>query len=533
MKISSLRISARLKLGFGAMALLMIVTLAMTWALLQQLSGLNREVSQRWLPAIAHVSKFEGLFLNFRSAETRHVLQSDKAAKDQAKTELAKLQASIDQALAFKGGDAETATESPAENQAESDADRALQNALGNAWAAYLKVHTEVIQKSEQWATEEAMAKLEGDSRKALDGTMAALQALAEATAGHAQAAGHAADNASNKARLVIVGLGLAALAMATIMALSLIRSVTKPLNEALAAAERIAKGDLAHPIASSANDETGLLLQSLARMQSSLVQSVGDVRAHAQDVATASVQIAQGNSTLSLRTEQQAAALQQTNATMSELGSTVRNNADSAQRANELAHTASSIAQRGGEVVGQVVSTMGGINNSSRRIAEIISTIDGIAFQTNILALNAAVEAARAGEQGRGFAVVASEVRSLAQRSAAAAKEISQLISASVSQVGQGTELVDRAGQTMQELLASVRQVATIVGEISAASAEQSQGVSQMGQAMAQMDEAVQQNAALVEQSAAAAESLKAQASALVSAVSQFEIDAPQHAHA
>jgi methyl-accepting chemotaxis protein len=283
--------------------------------------------------------------------------------------------------------------------------------------------------------------------------------------------------------------------------------------------------GNLAMAIRDDARDELSPLLATLRDMQTALAGVVGSVRQNADGVATASAQIAQGNHDLSSRTEQQASALEETAASMEELSSTVRQNADNARQGNQLAQNASSVAMRGGEVVGQVVDTMKGINDASRRIADIIGVIDGIAFQTNILALNAAVEAARAGEQGRGFAVVASEVRSLAGRSAEAAKEIKGLISDSVQRVEQGTALVDQAGATMTEVVTAIRRVTDIMGEISAASTEQSQGVAQVGEAVTQMDQATQQNAALVEQSAAAAESLKAQARQLVQAVAVFRL--------
>jgi len=256
-------------------------------------------------------------------------------------------------------------------------------------------------------------------------------------------------------------------------------------------------------------------------------------VRLNADSVATASAEISQGNSDLSMRTEEQASALEETAASMEELSSTVRQNAENARQGNQLAQNASTVAVRGGEVVGQVVDTMKGINDASRKIADIIGVIDGIAFQTNILALNAAVEAARAGEQGRGFAVVASEVRSLAGRSAEAAKEIKGLISDSVQRVEQGTVLVDQAGTTMAEVVAAIRRVTDIMGEISAASTEQSQGVAQVGEAVTQMDQATQQNAALVEESAAAAESLKLQAQQLVQAVAVFKLAQGADTHA
>jgi methyl-accepting chemotaxis protein len=304
-------------------------------------------------------------------------------------------------------------------------------------------------------------------------------------------------------------------------------RSISRPLNEAIAVAERVAAGDLTSRCAITTKDETAQLLHALMEMQESLVKVVGNVRQNADGVATASAEIAQGNNDLSARTEQQASALEETAASMEELGSTVKQNADNAKQANQLALGASTVAMKGGEVVSQVVTTMKGINDSSKKIADIIGVIDGIAFQTNILALNAAVEAARAGEQGRGFAVVASEVRSLASRSADAAKEIKTLINASVERVGQGTVLVDQAGVTMAEVVASIKRVTDIMGEISAASTEQSAGVAQVGEAVTQMDQATQQNAALVEESAAAAESLKGQAQQLVQAVAVFKLGA------
>ena len=296
--------------------------------------------------------------------------------------------------------------------------------------------------------------------------------------------------------------------------------------------AERVRQGDFSQAVHDPVRDEFSPLLQSMAAMQASLTQVVTSVRGNAEAVASASTQIARGNQDLSQRTEEQASNLQQTAASMEELGATVRQTADHARQADQLAQGASEVAARGGAVVGQVVDTMKEINQSSRKIADIISVIDGIAFQTNILALNAAVEAARAGEQGRGFAVVASEVRSLAQRSAAAAKEIRTLIGNSVSRVEQGSQLVDQAGQTMSEVVESIRRVTDLMGEISTASSEQSEGVGQVSSAVNQMDQVTQQNAALVEQSAAAAESLKAQAGQLVQVVAVFRLaDARQPA--
>ena len=294
--------------------------------------------------------------------------------------------------------------------------------------------------------------------------------------------------------------------------------------GEAASLAQSVAHGDLSQPIGLKKGDTHSMMAQ-FKIMQESLSKVVGSVRQGAESVATASVQIAQGNHDLSARTESQASVLEETAASMEQLGSQVKQNADSARQANQLALNASTVAVKGGEVVGQVVETMKGINDASHKISDIISVIDGIAFQTNILALNAAVEAARAGEQGRGFAVVATEVRSLAGRSAEAAKEIKSLINASVERVEQGTVLVDQAGSTMQEVVSSIRRVTDIMGEISTASAEQSIGVAQVGEAITQMDQVTQQNAALVEEMAAAADSLKSQAQELVQTVSVFKL--------
>jgi methyl-accepting chemotaxis protein len=333
-----------------------------------------------------------------------------------------------------------------------------------------------------------------------------------------------AQETVSTMITMVVVAV-LLALAIAVGMAFWIIRSITKPLNEAVELARAVAAGDLTRTVQVRSTDETGVLMKALAEMQTGLVSVVSRVRNGSESVSSASLQIAQGNQDLSSRTESQASALEETAASMEELSSTVRQNADNAQQANQLARTASEVATEGGQVVSQVVETMKDIETSSKKIADIISVIDGIAFQTNILALNAAVEAARAGEQGRGFAVVAGEVRNLAQRSASAAKEIKQLITESVDRVSSGTVLVDKAGSTMNEVVSSVRRVTDIMGEISAASKEQSDGVGQIGEAVTQMDQATQQNAALVEEMAAAASSLRTQASDLVEAVSVFRL--------
>jgi len=331
--------------------------------------------------------------------------------------------------------------------------------------------------------------------------------------------------------RTLLTMLGLAAIVMGVFAAWWITRTITTPINEAVKVAETVSSGDLTSDIQVNSADETGQLMNALKTMNANLVNIVGQVRNGTDLMATASTEIAAGNQDLSSRTEQQASSLQETASSMEELTSTVRFNAENAREANKLAATASEIASRGGAVVGEVVSTMGSINDSSRKIVDIISVIDSIAFQTNILALNAAVEAARAGEQGRGFAVVASEVRNLAQRSAAAAKDIKGLIDDSVQKVALGSDLVDKAGQTMNEIVTSISRVTQIMSQISHASEEQSLGIAQVNDAITQMDQVTQQNAALVEEAAAAAESMQEQSARLAEVVGVFKLDASQMA--
>ena len=377
---------------------------------------------------------------------------------------------------------------------------------------------------------DQARAVLSGPARQghqqaitAIEGVVAFQQKLMEASAHRIE------DIASNTSKLMLL-IALLSTVLGAGVAFFLTRSITRQLGGepeyAAAIAHEIADGNLAVQVQLRPGDTTSLLA-TMQMMRDSLAQVVARVRQGSEAVATASAQIAQGNQDLSGRTESQASALEETAASMEELGSTVRQNADNARAANQLAQSASGVAVQGGEVVAQVVQTMDGISTSSKKIADIISVIDGIAFQTNILALNAAVEAARAGEQGRGFAVVASEVRSLAGRSAEASKEIKRLITDSVDRVEQGSTLVNQAGQTMEEVVHSVRRVTDIMGEISAASSEQSAGVTQVSEAVTHMDQATQQNAALVEEMSAAATSLNQQAQDLVQAVSVFRLEA------
>jgi methyl-accepting chemotaxis protein len=364
-----------------------------------------------------------------------------------------------------------------------------------------------------------------GRDKAAMDGFRELAAAFDNAESKLLVTRAEAANDLRSLSSAVLLFGSLIAVGLAVLFAYLVTKAITQPIQKAVEVVNSIAKGDLTNRIDTTGKDETGLMLCALDEMQTNLGRTVSQVRGTAESVATGSAQIAQGNQDLSSRTEEQASALEETAATMEELGTTVRSNAESAQQANQLAKGATEVATQGGTVVNQVVTTMRGINESSRKIGDIIGVIDSIAFQTNILALNAAVEAARAGEQGRGFAVVASEVRSLAQRSADAAKEIKELISRSVEQVDQGTSLVDQAGKTMVEIVNSIQRVSDIVAEISSASVEQSSGVQQVGEAVTQMDQATQQNAALVEESAAAASSLNGQAQQLVQAVAIFKL--------
>jgi methyl-accepting chemotaxis protein len=351
------------------------------------------------------------------------------------------------------------------------------------------------------------------------------LEASSKAEERGATAVNRAVGSADKVFRIAIGALVAAMLAALVVLWAYMRRGVLEPLRSAARVAERIAGGDLTAEIRARSGDEAGQLLTALARMNSGLAQVVSQVRSAAESVVTASHQVSAGTTDLSQRTEEQASSLEETAASMEELASTVKQNADNAREANALALNASKRAQQGGEEVVNVVMTMGEISDSAKRIADIISVIDGIAFQTNILALNAAVEAARAGEQGRGFAVVASEVRSLAQRSAQAAKEIKDLIGTSVAKVRDGTQLVEQAGDTIQALVIDVKRVSDLMGSIAEASAEQSRGVQQVNKTVTEMDRVVQQNAAAVQESSSAAAGMRAQAEQLVRAVGTFRL--------
>ena len=408
--------------------------------------------------------------------------------------------------------------------QVSDDKDKAFLEADRAALAQYDEMLAKVVALSNEGKASEG-AKLMLSNTAAANAISVAIDKHRKYNMDIGQKAAEDAAATLKNAKMLGIGISVLIIAVVAGMGLMLARKIVNALNEAVTIAQTVASGDLSKQIEVKSNDETGKLLQALKDMSDSLVRIVSEVRVGTDTIATASSEIASGNLDLSSRTEQQASSLEETASSMEELTGTVKQNADNARQANGLATLASEVAVKGGAVVSQVVDTMSSINTSAKKIVDIIGVIDGIAFQTNILALNAAVEAARAGEQGRGFAVVASEVRSLAQRSAAAAKEIKTLIDDSVEKVDIGSKLVEQAGATMDEVVTSVKRVTDIVGEISSASQEQSMGIDQVHQAITQMDDVTQQNAALVEEAAAASRSMQDQAANLAQVVSVFKL--------
>ncbi|GAB3665576.1 methyl-accepting chemotaxis protein [Ramlibacter alkalitolerans] len=509
----NLRVSLKLALAFG---LLVILTLAMAAVGVTSLSALNRNVEDigtQHAPGITfagewhahmeggakHMNAFFVVAQEGRKAELDAV-RAMRAERDRLIGELAKLSLNPAGEAALRTVQASNAT--------------------------YVALETEFLQLADAGKADEAKDLLLNRATRAQVEYIQGLDKLSDVMEDDTK------DEVRDSAAIyhaglnLLVGSGIVCALLGAAFGWIVSRSITAPIAQAVAVARRVAEGDLRVEVQTTRRDEPGQLLQAIGTMTANLRHLVGEVMNGAHLVADTSTQIAQGNVDLSQRTEEQASTLEETASSMEELTSSVTQNADHARQASQLAVDASQVARKGGEVVGQVVQTMTGISESSRKISEIIGVIDGIAFQTNILALNAAVEAARAGEQGRGFAVVAAEVRTLAQRSAAAAKEIKALIGGSVEQVDAGSRLVESAGRTMNDIVASVQKVSDLIGEIAAASHEQSSGIEQVNTAVTQMDQVVQQNASLVEEATGATESMKEQAAALLQTVSRFRMD-------
>jgi methyl-accepting chemotaxis protein len=512
MSLSNLKIGARLGVGFAIVLALLTAMLILGLGSLSRIGSRTQDIVADKNVKMAAANTMVGNVRNITLALTTMIVVP---GTPEMNAELDK----IADARKKYGAAKETLMKLLSD-----DKEKQLMAAVDDALKAGAAKNNELVKLRKEGEIQDATAFLIKETGPSLQAVLKALDAFVDYEAKLAADAATDVEQVYSSSKITLLVLGTAAIAIGVGVALFITRSITGPLNKAVDVAETVASGDLSAHIDTGGGDETGRLLNALKAMNDSLLNVVSQVRAGTDAISTASGEIAAGNLDLSSRTEEQASSLEETASSMEELTSTVKQNADNARQANTLAKSASEVAVKGGDIVAQVVDTMGTINDSSRKIVDIIAVIDGIAFQTNILALNAAVEAARAGEQGRGFAVVASEVRNLAQRSAAAAKEIKELINASVANVDTGSRLVNDAGQTMGDIVTSIQRVTDIMGEITSASQEQTLGIEQINAAITQMDEVTQQNAALVEQAAAASQSMQEQAGNLATVVGFFK---------
>ncbi len=517
MNIRNLRIGQRLAIGFGVVIALLVLVAGMSYL---RISSLNQEVGTMVKERYPKTVAANGIKADVSEATRSMLNVLIMTDPEQIKKELQNIDA--------RNASATAAIADLGRNTSDAKGQDILK-AIETIRAKFIPAQTTFVGLINQDLKDDAMVKFMFSLRPQQAKYFEQLDKFIAYQNDIMVKAGDEASAATVRTQGLILVLTVVASAMSLLVAFLATRSITTPLTEAVDVAKRVADGDLTSVIEVGSADETGQMMEALKHMNESLIRIVAEVRSGTDSITSASSEIASGNLDLSNRTEQQAASLGQTASSMRQLTGTVQQNADNARQANQLAATASEVAVRGGSVVSHVIDTMGSITASSKKIVDIIGVIDGIAFQTNILALNAAVEAARAGEQGRGFAVVASEVRNLAQRSAAAAKEIKTLIGDSVDKVREGSNLVEQAGVTMEEVVASVRRVTDIMGEITSASQEQSAGIALVNTTIVEMDETTQQNAALVEQAAAAASSMQDRAASLARVVSVFKLDASQ----
>lgn len=511
--MNNIRIGIRLGAAFGFMALLVIFMVLIGIVKMNSLGSISDEISGRIYSKASSSSSLRYYTSDMSRLVRNAILLKDVSQREKAISDYRKERAEVIDLIELIG------------NQVNMPEGKDIFNRLKSRAELFLPFIDDVVALAQQGKSEEATQLLFGPRYQTQGDYMASLKEMQTFQESRMRSASAQAREDRSDAILMLTSAGTIALLLAIISAWIITRSITRPLLEAVEAAGRVSRGDLSGEVRAEHKDETGKLLLAIRDMQDSLINTVSQVRSNAESVASASTQIAQGNADLSQRTEEQASALEQTAATMTQLGMTVKNNADNARQAGQLAVSVRDVANKGSEATGAITGTMKSISESSGRIAEITAVIDGIAFQTNILALNAAVEAARAGEHGRGFAVVASEVRSLAQRSATAAGEIRQLIELNARSVGEGNELVVHASETMSGILSAVGKLTDTVEEITSASAEQARGIEQVGIAVTEMDSTTQQNASLVEESVSAAASLKEQAGLLLQAVSVFSL--------